>query len=226
MSAAGFLAALQLGDSSLPIGRFVHSHGLESWLAANADAGYDDLAELVETTLVAQVGPLDATAVALAHAAPTPDRLHELDELVTAHKLVPSARAASQSCGRQLARLGGRLTGDDLAGSFCRLVAAESTPGNLAIVEGTLARALRLTEEQATLVELRGVAVGMLSAAIRLGRLSAIEGQLMLRALSPAIERASAEAVMREPGDLRAISPELDIAALTHRRADARTFAT
>ncbi len=226
VSTNAFLAALQLADSSLPIGRFVHSHGLERWLAVNPDAASDELAELVATTVLEAVGPLDATAVVLAHRAPSTAGLIELDALVTAHKLIAANRAASRSCGRQLAALGCGITDDALSGSFCGLVASDRADGNLAIVEGTLMRALGLSSEQAALVELRGTVVSMVSAAVRLGRLSAIQAQLMLCSLAPTIERAGADALVRGPDDLHATCPELDLAALSHRRADARSFAT
>jgi urease accessory protein len=119
-----------------------------------------------------------------------------------------------------------RLTRDELACAFCRTVESGATDGNLAIVEGTVARALDLTAAAAILVELRGVAAGMLSAAVRLGRLSSIRAQLMLHALAPAILAAQAEALGRAPNELRATAPELDISALEHARADARLFAT
>jgi urease accessory protein len=226
LTAEAFLAALQLADSSLPIGRFVHSAGLERWLAANPRAGDDELAELIATVLVEATGPLDAAALGLAHAAGTTAQLSELDELVTAHKPLPPHRAASRACGRQLAALGLRLTDEELVTGFCRLVEAGTTDGNLAVVEGTLARALGVTEEQAMLIELRGTATGLLSAAVRLGRLPAIRAQVMLHELAPVIAQAQSDALGRHADELRATSPELDMAALEHARADARLFAT
>jgi urease accessory protein len=226
LTAEAFLSALQLADSSLPVGRFVHSAGLERWLAANPDAGDEELSELIATLLVESIAPLDAAALGLAHAARTTGRLIELDELLTAHKPLPPHRAASRACGRQLAALGLRLTGDELAADFCRLVGSGVTDGNLAIVEGTVARALGLTTANAILVELRGTTAGMLSAAVRLGRLSAIRAQVILHALAPVIVQAQVAALGRSADELRAMAPELDIAALEHARADVRLFAT
>ena len=52
MTGDAFLAALLLSDSSLPIGRFAHSHGLEAYLAASPECGEVDILELVETAVV------------------------------------------------------------------------------------------------------------------------------------------------------------------------------
>lgn len=226
MSDAGFLAALQLADSSLPIGRFVHSLGLERWLADRPEAGRGELTELIATVLSEAVGPLDATAVALSHRARTIEDLVDLDELVSAHKPLAPHRAASRTCGRQLAALGLRLTDDELAGSFFRRVDSDRTGGNLPVVEGTLARALDVSESQAVSIELRGAVTGFVSAAVRLGRLTAMQAQVIQRELSPVMVEAQADALTRGAHEMGATSPELDIAALAHRRVDVRLFAT
>lgn len=222
-----FLAALQLSDSSLPIGRFVHSHGLESWLNAHGDAGDDQLRALVEAVLVAGVASLDAAIVAHAYdAGEELQSLLELDRLTTARKTTPSSRMASESCGRALAALGADLTADTVVAELAQATAAGWTPGNLVVVEGMLARALGLSRDGTVLVELRGFATGLLSCAVRLGRCTAAAAQRHITALAPVIEHAAQIAATTPLDALCTGAPELEIHAMRHRRRDGRSFGT
>jgi urease accessory protein len=225
-AAPSLLAALQLGDSGLPIGRFVHSHGLEAWLEAHPAAGEAELAELVESAVTESVGPLDGVLLALAHRSGDHASLTRLDRALSARKLTAPARRASQSCGRQLAALVPQLTADAPANAYAASVRDGRTDGNLAIVEGALARAMGLGTGDAVLLELRGAAGGLLSAAVRLGRLDPLRAQAVLRALAPALGRAADDALTATLDDARTTVPELEIRALAHRRRDARMFAT
>ena len=136
MSTDGLLGALQLADSSLPIGRFAHSYGLESMLAEWPELEEAELGELVETAIRESVGPLDGVAVAHAHRAVSAGELHELDAWLTARKLAPGARRASTSCGRRLAALTSRLTDREPVIAFAAAVDAGESDGNLAVVHG------------------------------------------------------------------------------------------
>jgi len=221
-----FLAALQLGDPGLPIGRFVHSHGLESWLAGHPGAGEAELEELVESVILEGVGPLDGAAVALVHRAVALGDLLELDRAVSARKSLPPARIASHACGRQLAVLAPRLSRDPLLLALVAAIRDGRADGNLAVVSGVLARALGIGERDAVLLELRGAMTSLLSSAVRLGRLGPIGAQTMALRLAPALSAAAGDALEREIGELYSSAVELDIAALAHGRRDARTFAT
>jgi urease accessory protein UreF/urease accessory protein UreE len=223
---ADVLATLQLGDSALPIGRFVHSHGVEAWLRARPEAGEDELRELVRSAVRESLGPLDGAVVALAHRATSAERLGELDMILTARKIAPPARAASRACGRRLAALSRELTPDPLVGCLAASVRAGGTDGNLAVVQGALGRALGVPERDAVLLELRGTAAGLLSAAVRLGRLSPTRAQVVLLGLAASIELAADDALARDVDTLQSSAFELEIHALAHHRTDVRLFST
>lgn len=221
-----YLAGLQLADSALPIGRFVHSYGLESWVTSHGELDEEDLAGLVATCVRDVLAPLDGAVVAHAWRATELVDLLSLDTVTTAHKLGAPAREASQSCGRRLAALAGELTSDALVAKLTGEVRARRTEGNLAVVAGALSRALGLDVADAVLVELRGAATGLLSAAVRLGRLSPTRAQVLLAAAAPALAEAAEESLRLPLDELRSTGPGLEIAGLAHRRLDGRTFAT
>ena len=145
---------------------------------------------------------------------------------MTARKLTPASRLASTSCGRGLAALVPALTEAPPARELAARVLEGGSDGNLAVVEGALAQGLGIECETAVLVELRGAAASLLSAAVRLGRLPASRSQAALARLHAPIVRAGQAALDAGLDEMRSVALEVEIAAMTHRRRDARLFVT
>ena len=224
-----FVRCLQLSDSALPIGRFAHSLGLEALLNHETSLNSDQLLEVVQSFVMQGAALLDGVAIAEAHrlqAAGDLTGLLKLDRALTARKLAPAARLASQRCGHQLSALAGSLTSDSILGLYCKAIGSGETDGNLAVVEGTLAAALGVPRAWAVLIELRGCAASLLSAAVRLGRLSATRAQELLRESELVIAQASREALSCPFHEMCSGAIELETYAMRHERADSRLFMT
>jgi urease accessory protein len=125
-----------------------------------------------------------------------------------------------------LAVLSSVLTDDKTMAAFAEQIDAGRSDGNLAVVEGALSFALDIGVEEAVLLELRGTAVALLSAALRLGRISATRAQALAASLVPTLDRALDIALVLPIEEMRAVAPELEVAAMSHDRRDARLFAS
>lgn len=229
MNDVALLAALQLADTALPIGRFGHSLGLESLLEADPEAGEADIVEIVETLVLESIGPLDGVAVAHAHRAAAEDdvdALLRLDRSVTARKLSPASRIASTSCGGSLAALLHVLTEARPARALAACVVEGRCDGNLAVIEGAFAHGAGIDCGTAVLLELRGAASALFSVAVRLGRLSASRSQAAMTRLHEGIACAARDAQGARLDEMRSVALEVEIAAMTHMRRDVRLFMT
>lgn len=223
----GFLVALQLADSSLPIGRYVHSSGLEGILE-ELPRNSGQIREVVEAVLFHGSGRCDAVAAAHAHRAflaADLELLHEIDARLLATKVLMPARNASTSCGRQLAKLALKIWPHETLDTFCHDVERRGA-GNLSVVSAALSASRGISVENTVLAELRGAASGLFSAVVRLGRMGPVDAQTHLHQCTPTIIRAAETALLLDLNDMSSTTLELDIAMLQLQRNPLRLFAT
>ncbi|MDG4898649.1 urease accessory UreF family protein [Mesorhizobium sp. WSM4976] len=224
---ASFLTALQLADTSLPIGRYVHSSGLEGILEELPKSSAQ-IIEVVKAVLLHGSGRCDAVAAAHAHrmfSEASIDQLHDVDECLLATKLSVPARNASTSCGRQLAKLALQVWPHEALDPFCREVLLRGA-GNLAVVAAAVSASRGIGIEHTVLAELRGTASSLFSAAVRLGRMGSAEAQVYLHQCVPIIAQAAEEALLLDLDDMSSTTLELEIAMLQFQRNPLRLFAT
>ncbi|OBC08003.1 hypothetical protein A5788_15180 [Gordonia sp. 852002-50816_SCH5313054-c] len=217
---------LTLQDSAFPAGRMVHSNGIESWLRAHPDVPPAMVVDLVIDLVVESVATLDAVILAHAWAAEGYPELFDLDRLLLSYKTSEQGRCASVDPGRRFAETVQRVGVMPAENKYLNAVIAEEVPGNLAVVEGIVSRAIGIDQPLAVLGALRSSMASALSACVRLGRLGAMAANRALVGAAPhATSKVNAVLAVRLE-DLRSNAIEIDTWAIRHDRYTPRLFAS
>ena len=222
---ATLLKVLQLGDSFFPSGANVFSYGLEGLREQGRLLHADDVERLVEGQLAHRWA--DGERVALLHAyaaAGDLDAVQRVDQLVEASSLVESWRLGGRRLGRSLLRTH-RALGTEGAAAYDERVRAVRAPGQASAVHGLVAFASGLSGDEAATLSAYGLIIGLVSAALRLGVLSHLDGQ---RIVGRQLERVSALVALPVP-PLAALAtwvPHAEIASMRQEARRGRLFAT
>ncbi|GAB2844136.1 hypothetical protein GCM10022221_49310 [Actinocorallia aurea] len=223
------LAQLQLTDSGFPSGMYTLSHGLEGYAQLGL-VGPEGLRDLLTDLLYHSVGPGDATALVLAHRAVRAgdwDRVVEVDRRLHAIKLSREQRTAAVRTGKQVLDTAVSAFAVPEAARLAALVAERATPGNHAVVVGTLYAGLGVSVEQAVAGDLYAFAASWAAAAVRLARTDFRRAQALLREVRPDLAAVAGLALAAEdPRDLHGSTFVADTVSAAHERAPARLFVT
>ncbi len=226
MQPGALLAALQLGDSFFPSGMFTQSHGLERFVehGLHDEAG---LESILHSYLLDQAALGDALAARwVVRAAEAADLalVGAIDQRLTAFKLAPEARAASLRCGRQMLTLGATLSERAELQAYAHRIVAEPTCGNQAVALALLSWAAGLDEEAAVCVELHGLTISLISAAVRLGACDHITAQRIIWRARPVIAQAGAASRDLHWRDLGGFAPLIELMQCQHAYAETHMF--
>ncbi len=211
-TAAGLARMLQFGDSMFPIGGFAFSGGLESAIQKRVVTDADTLHAFARTA-VEQAAAGDGIAVVWAHrAAATGDvaELVRIDERVYARKLSGETRTMSVRMGKKFAEMGAEVTGAPLLETWRERIAAGDTPGCYPVALAVNFAVQGLPARDAFVVHQYGVAAMILSAALRLMKISHVDTQRMLYRLNADADAAyevAARARLVRHGRIRAARP-------------------
>jgi len=218
--------ALQFGDSMFPIGGFAFSGGLESAIQKRVvtDAG---TLEAYARTAVEQAALGDGIAVIWAHRAAAAGDLAELvriDERVYARKLSGETRTMSVRMGKKFTEMGAEVTAEPLLKTWRVHIDAGATPGCYPVALAATFAARGLTARDAFVVHQYGVAAMILSAALRLMKISHVDTQRMLYGLNAAADAAYETAAAARLSDMAGFAPLTEILAAAHVKAHVRLF--
>lgn len=218
---------MNLSDSSLPIGRFAHSYGVEPLVIAGFIWDCESLNGYIMANLTESVAPTDGVATFWSHqyfVEGNHEALHGVDRLLTCIKLCSSARLASESSGRELLRILTSIQIPRELNILSNQILEGRSKGNVAVVFGAATAALGLTATEAVLMEMRSATWGMLSAAVRLGLISAGNAQSILFSSGPVLEEAAWIAANTGLEEMESGLPDAEVFYLRHRYRHGRNF--
>ncbi|CAH1668853.1 Urease accessory protein UreF 2 [Hyphomicrobiales bacterium] len=220
------LYLLQFGDSALPVGGFSFSNGLESAIQEGLVDGPATLRTYTETSMW-QAATSDGIAVLCAHRAAEAgdiETLTRIDKLTFERKLNEETRLMTVRMGRKLCELSSVITANDATRDWFERIKSGDTPGTHPVSLAITLAALHVRRQDAFGVQQYGVATAVLSAALRLMRISFIDTQKILldvtAQVAPAYERV-ADATIDE---MASFAPMIDILAAVHVKGHVRMF--
>jgi urease accessory protein len=226
MNVTGAMRILQFGDSLLPVGSFSFSNALEAAVQLREVTDETTLTEFVRTA-VHRAATSDGIALLHAHRAA---RDHDLERAVAAdnalyqRKFTEEARTMSVRMGRKLGELGATMAGAPAIAGWLRLVQESQTPGTYPVGLGLLFADLDVREEHAFAVHQYGVAMMMMSAALRLMKIDHRQAQAILYATSATGDDDYASVRQASISDMASFAPMADILAAVHVRSHVRLF--
>ncbi len=224
MAATPLLRLLQLASSTLPVGAYSYSEGLETL----AQTGQLPDAPALEHWLTQELRygaiRLEAAVMARSHRATcTQDTAALIDwnHWLTATRETSELRAQSLQMGRSLIRLW-----QDLSPIPDRSILPAFQPDgcHFAIAFGYVAAAWQIDEPAATLGYLHSWATNLVSAGIKLIPLGQTAGQQMILSLNGAIELAASEILTLKDDDLASCGWGLSLASMAHETLYSRLF--
>lgn len=217
------LQAIWQADGAFPSGAFAFSYGIEGAIALRPEMDLRDFEALIGAMLRQRWVSYDRVAMLRGfRAGGDLAGIAAIDREVEASTLIEALRTGSRRNGASFLASHARL-GEPLAVALRDAVKRGDSLGHIAVMQGAVWSALGLDEALAQLCSGYTAASGVITAAVRLGAVGALQCQGVLQRCLPLLERLAAQDV---PDDLElsSFAPFLDIAAARHAQADLRLF--
>jgi urease accessory protein len=217
---------LQFGDSMFPVGGFSFSSGLESAVQKGVVTNASTLLAFTRTA-AEQAARGDGIALIAAHRAAMAGDVTELisiDVAVYARKLSDEARTMSVRMGRKFTEMGVHVLGSPLLHTWSDRIRKRQVPGCYPVALAINFAVQDLSEHHAFAVHQYGVVAPILSAALRLMKVSHLDTQKILYELIGGIELAYGRAAKARLADMSGYAPLMEILAAVHIKAHVRLF--
>jgi len=212
VSDADLLTLVQWLSPAFPVGGFAYSHGLEWAISEGQVTDADSLRTWLADILDHGSGRADAVLLTRA-----------MDPATDLGHLAATARALCASKERSIET---HDQGRAFTGAVNALTGRDFPPAALPVALGCASRSLSLPADRVAALYLHAFASNLVSAAVRFVPLGQTDGQRVLSALHPLIERVAQEAAATPLDAIASSVPGADLAAMHHETQDVRIFRT
>ncbi|MCC8463749.1 urease accessory protein UreF [Photorhabdus bodei] len=226
MNALRLIRIMQFADSVLPVGAFSFSNGLESAIQSKIVYDVATLSEFTRTALLQAVSSDGRAVVAACQAlnCGQHDAAISHDWAVFNRKLNEESRTMVTRMGKKLAEMAVEVTGESLIAWWLAQIKSDIAAGTYPITLAVVMSALGASPREVIVMHQYGVAMTILSAAIRLMRVTHIEIQRILFSLNQDIELFCDEAEKGGIDQMTSYAPMTDVLAALHVSAFTRLF--
>lgn len=217
---------LQFSDSTLPIGSFAFSNGLESALQTGVVKDAESVHRYVEMVL-RQAARMDGVALLHAHRAAL---LSDLDGIRLADHEIFCRRVGEEQqmmltrVGKKFAELTLKITPSPLLERWLGDIRAGLTPGCYPVGQAVAMAHLGASEREAFVMHQYGVASMILSAALRLMRIDHLDTQRILFRAQERVEDDYGAVRDLTLDEMASFAPIFDVLVAHHTTTHVRLF--
>ena len=227
MKSSYLSSLLHLSDPTLPIGGYVHSNGLETYVQKKIVCSAETAMEYIRNMLQYNLKYNDASFVKLAYEATARhdlESLIELDRECSALKSPREMREASQKLGLRLIKIFNRKLTSPLADQFGEAVKKKEADAHYCVAFGMYAHVLDIPLEETILAFYYNATVGLLTNSVKLVPLGQLAGQDMMFALQPLMNQLTAETLLIPRELVGLCNIAFDIRCMQHERLYSRLY--
>ena len=220
------LSLLQLTDTTLPIGGYAHSYGLETYVQHGIVKDKPSAQEFVVNMLQQNVQYTDAAFVSLAYDSAEQnnwEHLVKLNDECTAVKIPAEVRQASHKLGMRLVKVFETFSKGHITKQYKEAITTFLKP-HYSIAFGIYAQALHINKEEALTGFYYKAAVGMITNCVKLIPLGQQDGQELLFSLQPLLKNLVQHSMQPDPDFIGMCCAGFDIRCMQHERLYSRLF--
>lgn len=224
---------MQLADSFFPSGMFGLSNGLESLAKHGRIKNKQDILNFIEQQIEFQLVPCDCMVFMIAMESAKNGNIEELVEIDNrfySMKLMREVRNTSVRTGSQILNCIIQMTFDKkknyIAKNFQKKITSNETIGTYPVCLGIAVNLLDIPAKSGVRMMLYSFSQSVIAAAIRLGIIEHISGQIILTTLANKINSVSENITRESLNNLWQLTPVTDIFQMIHEHDDSKMFIT